>query len=480
MNDLAAFVRFCRVALTTEDGQPLVVEDFEQRMLRDLFDGVRETVICIPKKNGKSTLLAALALFHLVTVPDCECVIVAASRDQAAIMLRQARGFVRRSPGLQLRLEVKQREIVHKSHGGRVRVMASDVDTADGVIPTLALVDELHRHKSLDLVGVLRDGLGPRDGRMVTISTAAGSYDSPLGVIRKNAYAMPTLVRDGHYRYARSDGFAWHEWALEPDEDRDDYDLVKSVNPASWQTVEELKRRHASPSMTPGQWARFACGVWGLGGEPAFDVDAFRDLVEHDAMPEPGRKIAMGFDGARRRDGTGLVGVDLETGHLFVLGYWQKPADADDDWEVPEGEVDEVVDYAFDRWEVAALYGDPPYWESALDRWAGKYGTTKVVRWWTNRLRAMALALRAFRNDQVPGRMSHDGDARLVEHVGNSERHETKMRDDDELLWVIRKDSRESVRKIDLAMAACLAWKARADAIARGALDEPVYASAQW
>ena len=44
-------------------------------------------------------------------------------------------------------------------------MLAADEATADGVIPTLALVDELHRHRSAGLYGVFRDGLGPRTGR---------------------------------------------------------------------------------------------------------------------------------------------------------------------------------------------------------------------------------------------------------------------------------------------------------------------------
>jgi phage terminase large subunit-like protein len=66
-------------------------------MLADYFGGTTETLILIPKKNGKTTLMAALALYHLVVTEDAECVIAAASRDQAQIMLRQARGFIRRS-----------------------------------------------------------------------------------------------------------------------------------------------------------------------------------------------------------------------------------------------------------------------------------------------------------------------------------------------------------------------------------------------
>ncbi len=457
-----------------------MLEDFQRRMLADHFAGVRETLVLVSKKNGKSTLLGALALYHLITTHDAECVIAAASRDQAQIMLRQAQGFVRRSSSLQMRLQVKQREIVHRHHGGRVRILASDVDTADGVIPTLALVDELHRHKSADLYGVFRDGLGPRDGKIVTISTAGDSHDSPLGELRAKAYAMKGLVRDGAYRYVRSGDFAMHEWALEPDEDRDDMDVVAGANPASWQTPSELRKRHDSPSMTEWQWARFACGVWGLGAKPAFDPEAWAALAGEQAQPEEGRKITLGFDGARRRDGTALVGCDLETGFVFVLGYWQKPAGAGVDWEVPEGEVDEIVDYAMKTWDVVRFYGDPPFWESALDRWAGQYGAERVVRWWTNRIKATAIALRAFRNDMDPERMSHDGDETLAEHIRNAVLHETKMRENDEQLWVIRKDSADSPRKIDLAMAAMLAWKARGDAVAKGALGEPDYDFAQW
>lgn len=476
---LDAFARFC-ANIKQENGQPLELHPFQRMMLTDLFAGVRETLILIPKKNGKSTLLGALALHHLCTMPDAECVIAAASRDQAQIMLRQAQGFIRRSPHLSERLQVKQREIIHRTSGGRVRVLASDVDTADGVIPTLALVDELHRHKSADLYGVFRDGLGPRDGRMVTISTAGGDEDSPLGHLRAKAHALPGVKRTDAYRYARADGFAMHEWALDQDEDRNDLELVKSANPAPWQTVEELQGRRDSPSMTPWQWARFACGVWGIGNERAFDIDQWDDLLDESASIAPDRLVCLGFDGSRRYDSTVLVAVDVESGLIEVVGAWERPPGALDDWEVPEEEVNEAVAYAFDRWDVWRLNADPPYWETALDRWAGEHGADKVVRWWTNRIKNVALAIRAFRSDMTSGAMSHDGNELLRRHLMNASRHETRMRDGDDLLWVIRKDSPSSPRKIDAAMAAVLAWQARGDAIRAGVLNKKTFKTASW
>ncbi len=160
----------------------------------------------------------------------------------------------------------------------------------------------------------------------------------------------------------------------------------------------------------------------------------------------------------------------------------------EDDWEIDEADVNQAIDDAFTRWNVWRLYGDPPYWETALDRWAGLYGEDRVVRWWTNRDKAMAFALRAWRNDMAARALAHDGDELLAEHIGNAVRKWTHIRDDQdgeedglhEFLWLIRKEGPKSRRKIDLAMAACLSWEARGDALRDGALNTKVYAHAQW
>jgi len=255
--------------LRTEDGKPLKIHRFQALILAAVFAGVVELVVILPKKNGKTTLLAALALFHLLCVADAEAVIGASSRDQATILFNQAVGLVRRS-GLDWTFKIKTgyREI--RCNGGRLRVLAADAATADGVIPTLALVDELHRHASGELYAVFRDGLGPRDGQMVTISTAGYDESSPLGELRANAHALPSFRRTGMMNHAASpDGsFEMFEWCLLEDDDINDLSLVERANPAPWQNRKALRRRHDSPSMKPAIWARFACGIWTFGETP--------------------------------------------------------------------------------------------------------------------------------------------------------------------------------------------------------------------
>lgn len=286
-------------------------------MLGDYFAGCVETLILLPKKNGKTTLMAALALFHLLTTDRAECVIAAASRDQATILYDQARGFVERSPGLQRRLVVKKgtREIRHRLNGGRIRVLASDVQTADGVIPTLAIVDELHRHKNDHLYGVFRDGLGPRQGQIITISTAGDDEESPLGQMRRKALRdMPHIQRRGRHTHCRSrDGsFAMHEWALKRTDDRNDMACVKLANPASWQTIELLSQRRASPSMKDWQWARFACGLWEKGEDTKIQPEEWDALYEEGVVIPPGSPIYVGMDLGWKWDWTAIVPLWVE------------------------------------------------------------------------------------------------------------------------------------------------------------------------
>ena len=98
------FVRFC-ADLRVESGERMELEPFQRKILADFFAGTTETVALVAKKNGKSTLIAAAALYCLCSIPDLECAVAATTRDQAAITLGQCRGFIRRSEGLSSRLK---------------------------------------------------------------------------------------------------------------------------------------------------------------------------------------------------------------------------------------------------------------------------------------------------------------------------------------------------------------------------------------
>lgn len=248
--------------------------------------------------------------------------------------------------------------------------------------------------------------------------------------------------------------------------------LVEASGPnAEWSgDLEALVSRYFEPKTDKAYWRRVWLNQWLAGAGSAFDADRWAELADPDVVVPRGALITVGFDGARRRDATALVATWVERGYQWPLGIWEQD-ELDDEWEVPEGEVTAALGEAFDRWRVWRVYADPPHWNSTVDVWAGHWGRRKVVSWWTNQYKKMAYALRSYRDAQVDGDLSHNGDAGLARHIGNARKHNLTMVDDEgQPLWVIRKERPDSIRKIDAAMAGALSWEARGDAVAAGML----------
>lgn len=334
-NTLPHFEEFCRRFIVLDTGGPFIVEGFQRLILRGYFAGVTEILVLLPKKNGKTTLLAALALYHLIYTRDARCYIAASAKDQAKIMYEQACGFLERkdpatgkllpqAAALQKRLLLRKgsKEIRSRRDSGFIWVCSGDVNTVDGVIVTLGLVDELHRHKDGgQLYGVLADGTGPRNGQVLTISTPGETMKSALGKARQRAYKLPGLKRKGTYTHVRSPNgdFEMHEWGLRPEDDREDLELVKKANPLSNVTVSKLAARKKSPFMTASRWARFGCGVWMQGDDAALSQ---LDIAKCQKIWKPikrGSSIYIGLDVGLKWDTTAVVPmqvVDAEARHV--------------------------------------------------------------------------------------------------------------------------------------------------------------------
>ena len=401
----------------------------------------------------------------------------AASRDQATILYDQASGFVRRSQALAARVDVKRgyREVRSRNDSGRIRVLAADVDTADGVIPTLALVDELHRHKSAGLYGIFRDGLGPRGGQMITISTAGEAEVTPLGTMRLAALALPDLERDGaHVRCTSEDSqYVMHEWALGRDDDRDDMKVVKGANPASWQTLDALRMRHDSPSMLDWQWARFACGVWVAAEEWWVSGEEWHALATSDRLRD-GDMITIGFDGSRTGDATAIIGCRIEDGLLQLLDVWEAPTDNGIPWEVPTDQVDVAIANIMEMYRVVRGYFDPPLWRSEIEGWAREFGDNAVRKFDTTKVR-MVGAVERFRTDVNMRTLHYAGNEVLTRHVLNAQVREARGGG----YW-LSKERPGSPNRIDAAIAAVLAYEARADSLASGETQRQSRVPISW
>lgn len=239
---------------------------------------------------------------------------------------------------------------------------------------------------------------------------------------------------------------------------------------AKWRDIDTIVSLWADPTTDRNYWERVWCNRLVRTSGQAFDAQLFKSLAG-DSTVTDGDLITIGFDGAIFRDATALVATHVETGYQWLLGAWEAPH-GHAEWRVPEQEVDDCVDAAFQRYSVWRLYADPPYWQSWVAHWGGKYGSERVIEWWTNRRRQMTHALENYDTAMKQGALSHDGSAILGRHIANACRHDLPQLDEDgRHMWLIRKERSDSPRKIDAAMAAVLSWEARRDAIASGQVD---------
>jgi hypothetical protein len=115
----------------------------------------------------------------------------------------------------------------------------------------------------------------------------------------------------------------------------------------------------------------------------------------------------------------------------------------------------------FDRFDVARLYYDPPYWTTEGEAWALKHGERARHPWETRRRRQMHHALERFVTDLATGAITHDGCPDTSSHIASAVK---KFRGRDQ--YGLAKASR--LQKIDAAVTSVLAHEAAADARAAG------------
>jgi phage terminase large subunit-like protein len=306
--------------MVLDNGERWVPEGFQLEFAADLFSGVPELWLIVPEGNGKTTLLSGIALYHGDYTPDAAVLMAASSRDQCGLLLSQGIGFVRRSPGFDKRFRTFEgyRRIDCLRTQGQIQVFAADDRTGDGVIPTLALLDELHRHRSLRLYRTWRGKLDKRDGQLAAISTA-GEPGSEFEVTRERARteAPDITVSDRHVRAAGPE-MVLHDFALQTDDDVEDLALVARANPLSTVTEAKLRRKRASPSMTVGHWRRFVCNL-ATRTEGAAVGEAEWLAAEVEEPDLQGRSCDVGLDLGWKWDATALVPLFTDDG-LWLFG----------------------------------------------------------------------------------------------------------------------------------------------------------------
>ena len=207
-------------------GRPLALSDWQYRdIIAPLFgtlrpDGMRQyrtAYIEIPRKNGKSTLAAGIALYLLLADGEkgAEIVSAAADREQASIVFDIASSMVQHSPILSSHCTVLRKEIVTRN-GNRYRAISADAFTKHGMNCSGIIFDELHAQPNRELWDVLTTSTGARQ-QPLTISITTAGHDRNSLCYEMHLHARAVLdgtLKDPSFLpvlYRAPDGASWRD-----------------------------------------------------------------------------------------------------------------------------------------------------------------------------------------------------------------------------------------------------------------------------
>lgn len=142
---------------------------------------IRRIACGVPKKNGKSTLLAGLGIYHLVGdgEPGAEVYSAAADRRQASVIFNEAANMVKASDALYKRVRLRENSKQMAYGTSSYEALSAEVETKEGLNISALLFDELHAQKTPNLWNALRFGGAARRQPMIFwISTAGTDTES--------------------------------------------------------------------------------------------------------------------------------------------------------------------------------------------------------------------------------------------------------------------------------------------------------------
>ncbi len=472
---------------------------------------VRRAVLSRPKGWGKSPLLAALCAWE--ALGDClldgwdedgEPVgrtwhsvgfkalvqIIAVSDDQTANTWIPLLEMMRNGPVLK-NYDIEPMETFINVPNGCIESATSSGNSREGFRPVFYAMDQTEswkqENRGVSLAGTLRRNLAKIGGLSVE---SPNGFIPGLGSVAEASYLAAQKQKEGKLKNRTGIYYDHREMPADTDiYDRESlraglavaYGESADVN-GGWVDLDRIVDDYWDPDTDPQDAARFfgnqitaAADSWLA--QPEWN--ACRDL---DKIVEDGDTITLGFDGSRKRqrgvtDATALVGCRVSDGHVFLLGIWEQPDGPEGEkWEVPVIEVLDCVKDAFERFNVIGFYADPARWEGHVSQWEATHGDKMKVKvtqnhpceWWMTggRQTLIVRALKAFHNAVVNKEMTHSGSYPLTRHMLNARRRVTNAG------ITIAKDFPTSPKKIDAAIAATLAWRARIDSISAGATTE--------
>jgi phage terminase large subunit-like protein len=315
-------------------GQPFILEQWQARVIGELFgwrrraDGsrrYRKAYFEIPRKNGKSTLGAGIALYLLLAdgEPGAEVYTAAADRDQASIVYDMAAKMADQSEVLRPMVKAYRasKTLEVASTGSKMKALSSDAFTKHGLSPSGVIFDELHAQPNRELFDVLATAQGARHQPLIVSITTAG-YDRQSLCWHEREYAV--RVRSG---LVEDPSFLTVIFAADEDDDWTDPEVWAKANPClgvslRHEYVEEACRRAQESPVAENTFRQLHLNQW------TEQAVRWLQMARWDDCDAP-------VDERELRGETCFAGLDLaSTTDLSALGLVFPPREHGQPWRI--------------------------------------------------------------------------------------------------------------------------------------------------
>lgn len=290
----------------------------------------REALVAVPRKNGKTTMVAGLSLFNLrcdnERGPEVYC--AAYSRDQATLVFDPAAAMVQASPIMSDQLSVHEstKRIVYQGNNGFLRAIPAEAASSHGFNASAVIFDELHTQTSRDLYDVLKTSQGARKQPLfVSITTAGHDRHS----ICWEVWDYARKVRDG---VIADPYFLPVIYEVRDDEDWTDPAVWKRVNPnygisVSEEYLAEAYRRATEIAAYENTFRNLHLNQWTEVATRWFSIDRWDAGAEEVEIPY-GTECWCGLDLSTTTDISAFVAVFPIGEQLVVKPLFWVPEDA--------------------------------------------------------------------------------------------------------------------------------------------------------
>ena len=421
--------------------QPLKPRKWQTFIVASFFDSkqVRLAGLQIGRGNGKSTLLAAIALWNLFTTYGADVVCCATDERQAGIIYDIARYAIEHSPALSARALIYKDKITVPGLDATLRVLPAKSDSLEGLNYSLAILDEAG-FANKDTFATLLDAQGKRDESiLVLIGTPGPASDSPLASTRDDARTSPDDPLTAWVEFS-ADDYRSHPW--------DCLHCLQAANPAYADFLFAAGVDASRPPKVPeARWRRVRLGQWVTGSGDQWIDRADWDECQDARVILPGSPVVLAIDGSRVEDSTALVMVSVEAKPIVQLVQLWEPHLEGDDYRVPVLDVERKIIELADIFNVREVTGDPFGWSRTFE--VLKERGLPVTEFPNTRERTTP-AVAAFKTAVAEQEISHDGSHKLAAHISNA------VMDEWARGYTIRKASPHSKAKIDAAICAVM------------------------